>query len=163
MTSSSLIKDNCLHGKPSQLIWDTPKISLDCSIINFQICRTSVLKWDLSCICWWNVCFLWVILSHEYRCFQCRERLSMSCIASFEEWSNIFRTRSFTLCKNDRDFNERSDPVAVSESISSSSMTNLSVCWVNGGSPTGLSVLAPNISPDFHSWADHLSSMFHSE
>ena len=51
-----------------------------------------------------------------------QERLSMSCIASFEEWSNIFRNRSFTLCKNDRDFNERFDSVAVS------SMKNLSVC-----------------------------------
>ena len=33
-----------------------------------------------------------------------RERLSMSCIASFEEWFNISRNRSFTLLKNDRDF-----------------------------------------------------------
>ena len=31
---------------------------------------------------------------------QIKERLSMSCIASFEDWSNIFRNRSFTLCKN---------------------------------------------------------------
>ena len=56
------------------------------------------------------------------------ECLSLSCIASFEDWSNIFRTRSFTLCKNDRDFNETSHSVAVLESISSSSMTNMSVC-----------------------------------
>ena len=42
-----------------------------------------------------------------------QECLSLSCVASFEDWSNIFRTRSFTLCKNDRDFNERSDSVAV--------------------------------------------------
>ena len=48
---------------------------------------------------------------------QIKERLSMSCIASFEEWSNIFRNRSFTLCKNDRDFSEKFDSVAVSESI----------------------------------------------
>ena len=47
---------------------------------------------------------------------QLKECLSMSCIASFEEWSNIFRNRSFTLCKNERDFNERSGFVAVSES-----------------------------------------------
>ena len=58
---------------------------------------------------------------------QIKERLSMSCIVSFEDWSKIFRNRSFTLCKNDRDFNERFDYVMVSESISSSSMTNLSV------------------------------------
>ena len=61
---------------------------------------------------------------------QMKERLSMSFFASFEDWSNIYRTRSLTLSKNDRDLNERSDSVAVSESISSSSMTNLSVCWV---------------------------------
>ena len=54
------------------------------------------------------------------------ERLSMSCIASFEDWSKIFRNRSFTLFKNDRDLRERFDSVAVSESISSS-MTNLSI------------------------------------
>ena len=85
---------------------------------------------------------------------QIKESLSMSCIASFEGWSNIFRNRSFTLCKNDRDFNKRSDSVAVSESMSSSSLTNLSVCWVNGpaGYPLkGLTVLASNISSDFHS------------
>ena len=69
------------------------------------------------------------------------ERLSMSCIASFEDWSNIFRDRSFTLFKNDRDLRERFDSVAVSESLSSSSMTNLS--------STGLTVLASNISSDF--------------
>ena len=32
-----------------------------------------------------------------------KERLSMSCIASVEEWSNIFRNRSFPLRKNDSD------------------------------------------------------------
>ena len=60
------------------------------------------------------------------------ERLSMSCIASSGERSNIFRTRLFTLFKNDRDLRERFESVAVSESISSS-MTNLS--------DTGLPVL----------------------
>ena len=69
------------------------------------------------------------------------ERLSMSCIASSEEGSNIFRNRSFTLFKNDRDLRERFDSVTVSESMSSS-MTKLS--------STGLTVLVPNISPDFH-------------
>ena len=56
---------------------------------------------------------------------QIMERLSMSCIASSGERSNIFRNRSFTLFKNDRNLRERFDSVAVSESISSS-MTNLS-------------------------------------
>ena len=44
------------------------------------------------------------------------ERLSMSCIASSGEQSSIFRNRSFTLFKNDRDLRERFDSVAVSES-----------------------------------------------
>ena len=60
-----------------------------------------------------------------------KECLLLSCVASFEEWSNIFRTRSFTLCKNDLDNNDMSDSATVSESISSSSTTNLSVCSVN--------------------------------
>ena len=82
-----------------------------------------------------------------------KERLSMSCIESFEDWSNIFRIRSFTLFKNDRDLRERFDSVAVSESISSS-MTNLS--------STGLPVLVFDISPDFTLVKTTLSSMFHS-
>ena len=51
------------------------------------------------------------------------ECLLLSCVASFEDWSNIFRTRSFTLCKNDLDNNDMSDSATVSESISSSSST----------------------------------------
>ena len=50
---------------------------------------------------------------------QIMERLSMSCIASSGERSSIFRNRSFTLFKNDRDLRKRFDYVAVSESISS--------------------------------------------
>ena len=67
---------------------------------------------------------------------QIQECLLLSRIASFEDWSNIFRTRSFTLCKNDRDFSERFDSATVPESISSS-MLNLS--------STGLSVLQCSI------------------
>ena len=46
--------------------------------------------------------------------------------------------------KNDRDFNETSDSVAELESTPSSSLTNLSVSWVNDCPPTGLTVLASN-------------------
>ena len=80
-----------------------------------------------------------------------QECLLLSCVASFEDWSNIFRTRSFTLCKNDRDFCDRFDSVAVSESISSSSTINLSVCCVNtpaGCSLTCLPVLASSTSSE---------------
>ena len=72
---------------------------------------------------------------------QITERSSMSCIASSEEWSNIFHNRSFIRFKNYLDLRERFDSVKVSESISSS-MTNLS--------STGLSVLVPNIPTNFH-------------
>ena len=43
------------------------------------------------------------------------ERLSMSCSASSRERSNIFRNRSCTLFKNDRDLRERFDSAAVSD------------------------------------------------
>ena len=73
-----------------------------------------------------------------------KECLLPSCVASFEDWSSIFRTRSFTLCKNDLDFNDMSDSATVLESISSSSKISLSVCSVNkpgACSLTGLPVL----------------------
>ena len=59
------------------------------------------------------------------------ERLSMFCIASSRERSNIFRNRSFTLFKNDRDLGERFDSVAVSESISSTGLSVLVCCTFN--------------------------------
>ena len=73
-----------------------------------------------------------------------KECLLLSCVASFEDWSNIFRTRSFTLCKNDLDFHDMSDSATVLESISSFSTMNLSVCCENkpdGCSLTSLTVL----------------------
>ena len=85
---------------------------------------------------------------------------------TFEDWSCIFRTRSFTLCKNDLDFNDKSDSVTVLEPTSSSSTINLSVCCMNkpgGCSFTGLRVLTSITSSDFHSWEDHFSSAFLSE
>ena len=44
---------------------------------------------------------------------QITERLSMSCIASPEDWPSIFRNRSFTLCKNDLTLEKRFDSVSV--------------------------------------------------
>ena len=55
---------------------------------------------------------------------QTKERLSMSCIESSGERFSIFRNRSYTLFKNERDFRERSDSAAVSEFLSIST-TNL--------------------------------------
>ena len=99
----------------------------------FQISRKSALKWDFHLYFWWNANCLRNSFPmntdasnvEDINIPQIIERLSMSCTASSGERFNIFRTRSFTLCKNDLDFNERSDSVAVSMSISSS-MTNLS-------------------------------------
>ena len=45
-----------------------------------------------------------------------------------ENGSTSFRNRSFTLFRNERDFRERFDFAAVSESISSSSMTKTCLC-----------------------------------
>ena len=59
------------------------------------------------------------------------ECLLLSCVASFEDWSSIFRTRSFTLFKNDQNCNDMSDSATVLESVSSSSTINLSVCCAN--------------------------------
>ena len=78
----------------------------------------------------------------------------MSCIDSSGERFIIFRNLSFTLFTNESDLRERSDSAAVSESISIS-VTNLL--------DTGFTVLVFDISPDFRTWEDHLSSLFHSE
>ena len=73
------------------------------------------------------------------------ECLSLSFVASFDDWSNIMRTRSFTLYKNDLDFNDISDSASMSESILSCSTMNLSVCRAN---KTGLPVLTSIISSE---------------
>ena len=104
--------------------------------------------------------------SLQHRSAYLEECVLLSCVACFEDWSSIFRTRSFTLCRNDLDFNDMSDSATVLESTSSSSITNLSVCCVNrpaGCSLTSLSVLASSTSSDCHSWEDHFSSVFDSE
>ena len=82
---------------------------------------------------------------------QMMERLLMSCIGSSGEPFSIFRKSIVHFLKNGRDLKEKFDSAAMSESISSSSMTSLSESWVNCCPPTGLTVLASNISPDFHS------------
>ena len=92
------------------------------------------------------------------------ECLSLSFVASFEDCFCLFRTWSFTLCKNDLDSNDKSNFISVY--ISSSSTINLSVCCVNkagGCSLTGLHVLTSINSSDFHSWEDQVLSTFHSE
>ena len=71
-----------------------------------------------------------------------------------ENGSASFANEHSLYSRNDRDFREESDSAAVSDS-KSISMTNLL--------DTGLPVLVPDISPDFLTWEDHWSSLFHSE
>ena len=148
MTSSSLTRDNCFHGESSQLIWDTPKISSDCPTINCSDISNIFFKVRFSPV------FLMAWKLSEYffpmntdasnvqdiNIHQITERLSMSRIESSGERFSIFRNRPFTLFRNDRDFRERSDSVAVPESISIS-MTNLL--------DTSFPVLVFDMSPDF--------------
>ena len=84
-----------------------------------------------------------------------KECLLLSCVASLEDWSFIFRTRSFTLCKNDLDFNDMYDSVTVSESTLSVSTMSLSMCCAN---KTGRPVLT-----SINSSEDHFSSAFRSQ
>ena len=70
------------------------------------------------------------------------------CVASFEDWSSIFRNRSFTLFKNDRDFSEKFDSVAVSESTSPT--INLSVCCANKPGGCSLTSLPVLVCCSFH-------------
>ena len=74
-----------------------------------QICRTSVPLWDLLYFFWWNATCLSnsspvntdasnvedINIPHITECS------SLSSIASFEHWFCLFRTWSFTLCKDD--------------------------------------------------------------
>ena len=119
---------------------------------------------------------------------QIKERLLLSCVAFFEDWSLIFRNRSFTLCKNDLGPNDKSDSVSSSTMTnycaprwrqttgfpvlswfsSSSKMTCLcsrekrdwNACAPLWGQTTGFPVLSSINSSDFHSWEEQaLSSL----
>ena len=81
------------------------------------------------------------------------ECLSLSFVASFEDWFCLFRTWSFTLCKNDLDPNDNSDSASVWEFILLFSTMNLSVCCAF---TTGLPILSSINSSDFHSWEDQV-------
>ena len=104
-------------------------------ISTVQISRTSCFIVRSFPVFLMELKIFWVILSHEYRWLSCRRHnihhfkqcLLLSCVASFEDWSNIFRTRSFTLCKNDLDFNDKSDSMTVLESIHIIVINNKSV------------------------------------
>ena len=107
--------------------------------------RTSVLKWYFP-VFFDGMQNVWVILSHEYRCFHCRRHKHSQNHRTFVNVLHWIFWRTVQHLSQ-----ERSDSAAVSESISIS-MTN-----------TSLAVLVPDISPDFLTWQDHLSSLFQSE
>ena len=111
---------------------------------------------------------VWVILLHEYRCSQCwghkhspYYRMFVAvCYRIFEDCFCLFRTWSFTLCKNDLYPNDNSDSASVQEFVSSFSITNWSACCEQ---ITGLFVLSSTNSSDFHSWEDQILPIFHSD
>ena len=127
MTCSSPIKDkilpwrvfpvDCFHSM--DLIW----------LFGYQFRRyvEHLFHCEIFCILD-GMPIVWVILLHEHRCLQCWrqkknilhiiECSSLSFVLSFEDCFCLFRTWSFTLCKNDLDPNDNSD------SVPSSSITN---------------------------------------
>ena len=128
-------------------------LNIDMKII-IQISRTSALKWDFLLQFWWNVnclsnSFPWIQMlpnEEDTNIHRIIERLSMSCIEFSGERFSIFRNRSFTVFKNERDFREKSDFAAVSESFSISMTNSLD---------TSFTVLVFDISPCC-TWEDHL-------
>ena len=174
MHSRQPIKDNCVHEESYQLIGVTPKISFGCQTINFSDMSNICFNEIVLCIFSWIVKFVSNFSPmntdasnvDDLNILHIKERWLLSCVASFEDWSWIFRTRSFTLFRNERDFRERSDPAAVSESTSLSWAINLSVCSVNkpgGCSEAALPVPTSINSSDFHSREDQFLPAFHSE
>ena len=66
-----------MKNLPSQL-FSLHRSHLIVRLSTFQICRTSVSKWDLFLYFWWNANCL-SNSSHEYRCFQCRRHKHSPC------------------------------------------------------------------------------------
>ena len=112
MSSSPSTKDNCFHEESPELLVFTPQISSDCSTINIS---------DMSNIYFTVRLFSVFLMERKFSEYSfpmdtdvsnvedihishITECLSLSFVASFEDWFIIFRTRSVTLCKNDLDF-----------------------------------------------------------
>ena len=118
MSCSSPIKDKYFHEESSQVnCCHLHRSHLIVRIPISQICRTSVSFWDLL-YSWWNANCLSTDASNveDINIPHLTECLSLSCVASFEDWYCLFRTCSFTLRKNDLDSNDISDSASVSES-----------------------------------------------
>ena len=143
-----------MKNLPSEF-YSLHKSHLIVQLSTFQICQISVSLWDPFLYFWWNVNFLsnsfpWIqkLVMSKTNILHIKECLLLSCVASSEERSNIFRNRSFTLLKNDRDLREWFDSVGVLESVSTKMTDSLD---------TGPTIHVFDISPDSHSWEDHLS------
>ena len=62
----------CFHEESSQLIGVTPKISSECPTINFSDMSKLLFHCEIDPCIFDGMPIVWVILLHEYRCFQCR-------------------------------------------------------------------------------------------
>ena len=109
--------------KFSQLIWDISKKNL-IWLFQYHLFRYLghlLQKWDFPLYFWWNVNCLSNSIPmktegsnvEDINIHQIIERLSMSCVASSGERSNIFRNRTLTLCKRMIVILEKCDSVAV--------------------------------------------------
>ena len=88
---------------------------------------------------------------------QIKECLLLSCVASLRIGPVCFALEH-SLCKNDLDFNDMSDSATMSESISSSSTINLSVCCVNKPGGCSLTSLLEKTNSCQHSTLSNLMS-----
>ena len=172
MTSSSLTKDNCFHEESSQLVGVTSKISSDCPTINFS---------DMS-----NLCFkvrLFPVFLMEWKFseyfFPMNTDDSNVDDINIHQIIELCRWLALHLLENG----------PISFAIDHSSCARMTVDLYRkvrlcGGVRVHIIViddklvcvlgetlvhprvspfLLSDISPDFHSWEDHFSSMFHSE
>ena len=115
MTSSSLTRDNCFHGEFFQLFWDTPKISSDCSNINCSDISNIFFEVRFFHCVFDGMWIVWVILSHEHRCFQCRKhkhspkRRTFVNVLHWIFWRKVqhISQSSFPLFRNECDLREK--------------------------------------------------------
>ena len=168
MTCSSPIKDKYFHEESSQLI----VFSIDLIwLFGHQFFRYVEHLFHCEIFCfWWNA-NVWVILPmdtdacnvEDINIHHITECLSLSFVACIEDCFCLFRTWSFTLCKNDVDLNDKSDSVSSFQWRNVREKRVWDVCAPPWGQTTGLPVLSSINSSDFHSWEDQVLSIFHSE
>ena len=125
-------------------LWSSPSLSVFTVFVDLFFIHTISVGLISGCSIEQYFCCIFIVQRHIHHIKEC---MLLSCVASFEDWSNTFRTRSFTLCKNDLDFNDMSDSATVLES--SSSTINLPVCSANKPVVVHLQV-SPFLLPSLH-------------